>query len=233
MTEEHKVSFLSGLNRLHTIHGITIDENDYIELAFIAWDKIGDRALKMYHFHNKLNGNSLTLPCNFYSLEALITERGIQNYNLSYGVIFDYYSKYNYKLYGKPFNSDLYNISGNYINYSIENNELVFGEKDAKLLQGTTISVYYKGILSDSDGYPLITDRQAEAISYYIAYIMEHRKVMRRVGDANLLTYLKQEWSRLAARARVDEYISQNAMDAILDAQTSWDRKKWNVSLIV
>jgi hypothetical protein len=48
MSEEHRLSFMTGLNRLKLFHGISMNENDYIELAFSAWDKISDKATAIY-----------------------------------------------------------------------------------------------------------------------------------------------------------------------------------------
>ena len=42
---------------------------------------------------------------------------------------------------------------------------------------------------------------------------------------------LKQEWNDRVTQARVPEYISQNDMNEILDAHTSWNRKVYGKSL--
>ncbi len=234
MSEEHKLNFMSGLARLHSIHGLSIDENDYLELAFSAWDKIGDKAMGIYQLKvEHFEGATIKLPCNYYSVEAIVSDRlpiVAREQNI---FTLEQYNSLLYQYGRKPFSSDLYNIRGQFTNYSIIDSTVIFEQKDSEYLKDSTVTIYHKGVLSDSDGYPLITERQAEAIAFYVAYILEHRRLLRRIGDANLVTYLKQEWSKACARARVDEYISQNTMDLILDAQTSWNRKKWNLSLIV
>lgn len=42
---------------------------------------------------------------------------------------------------------------------------------------------------------------------------------------------LKREWSKLCDAARIAEHISQNEMNEILDAKTSWNRKVYGKSL--
>jgi hypothetical protein len=143
------------------------------------------------------------------------------------------YTNFLSKHHSKPFNGDLFNIKGSFVNYRLRDNKVVFEKEDAHRLNGHEITIYYTGILTDNDGLPYITEKQAEAISYYCAYITEHRKLMQRVGDANLVQYLKAEWFRKCNDAKVDEYMSQNSLDKILNAQTSWNRKRWNRSLIL
>jgi hypothetical protein len=41
---------------------------------------------------------------------------------------------------------------------------------------------------------------------------------------------LKQKWDRACLQARTPERMTQNEMDEILDAMTSWDRKKYGIS---
>lgn len=41
---------------------------------------------------------------------------------------------------------------------------------------------------------------------------------------------LQQEWLKLCSAARVPDYINQNEMNEILDANSNWNRKQFNKS---
>jgi len=227
MIQEFKVPFLSGLAKVQSMHGLEITEPEYLELAFSAWDKINTKAMRMYQYTATITDNKLTLPCNLYYIEAVMVEDyvafPVNRHNIDVFNIERFF-----KYYDKPFSADLYNIRGQFVRYEVRNNTLYFMEEDMNRLRSKTINLYYKGIVTDDDGYPMLTDKQAEAISYYVVYIMQHRRMMQGLGDANLVGYLKNEWLEACSRARVPEHMSQNAFDTILNANSNWDRKRWN-----
>jgi hypothetical protein len=41
---------------------------------------------------------------------------------------------------------------------------------------------------------------------------------------------LERQWKTKCTQARVPDYINQNEMDEILNAATSWDRKRYGIS---
>lgn len=227
MNQEYKVPFLSGIARTKLIHGIEITEPEYVELAFLAWDKINTKPLQPYRFCEKVEGNSIKLPCNVEVLEA-VTVESYTGYPIDSIYPEGFYIENSFRAYETPFSSSLYEIRGNFIRYQVRDSTLYFYEDDLARVNGREVTVYYQGVITDDDGYPYLTERQAEAISYYIAYVMNHRKLMQGMGDANLVAYLKNEWLAKCSQARVPIQFTQNAFDNILDAQSSWNRKRWN-----
>lgn len=240
INEEHRTNFMAGLTKLKLIHDIDMNENEYLELAFIAWDKIGDKALRIYKLEvDQFDGESIELPCNYYAIEAVVTNVAYCCYDKHngsggyYSGPVQYYNNHLYKYYCKPFNSDLYNINGSFVNYSLRDGAIHFNDQDSYILKDHRIDVYYQGIIVDDSGLPIITERQSEAIAYYCAWIHYQKLLYQGRSNGDLVQYLKGEWFRICSQARVDEYLSQNAMDKILDASSSWDRKLWNKSYII
>lgn len=93
--------------------------------------------------------------------------------------------------------------------------------------------VVYHGVLADEeDGLPLITEKESRAIAAFIAYISLYKESIQK-RDGNLLKLAKTietDWIKLCRAARVKDYLSQNDMDRILDACTSFNRKSYGKS---
>ena len=94
------------------------------------------------------------------------------------------------------------------------------------------INILYRGQVLDDDGLPQLTDKEVDALAAYIAYVVFYKRGLVN-SDANMLTLagtMKQEWLQKCDAARVSEYVSQNEMNEILDAQVNWNRKVFNKS---
>jgi len=92
--------------------------------------------------------------------------------------------------------------------------------------------VVYHGILADDEGLPLINEKEQRAIAAFIAYHYLYKDGIKK-RDANsikLAQIVKEDWLRGCNAARVPEHMSQNDMNAILDAKTSWNRKSYGKS---
>ena len=94
------------------------------------------------------------------------------------------------------------------------------------------IKIVYHGVIMDEDDLPLINDKEMRAIAAYVAYARTYREgLMKKDGNIiNLANSMKQDWWKACNAARVVHNISQNDMDAILDAKTTFDRKRYGVS---
>ena len=102
----------------------------------------------------------------------------------------------------------------------------------AKEYDGKIFILYY-GEELDEEGLPELTDKEVDAIACYIAMTVYYKKGLQTGNQ--LITQqaldLKREWSKLCDAARIAEHISQNEMNEILDAKTSWNRKVYGKSL--
>lgn len=82
--------------------------------------------------------------------------------------------------------------------------------------------VVYHGIFADEeDGLPLVNEKELRAIATYIAYVELNKEAIKK-RDINLMKMAKtieESYNKLAAAARVKEYLNQNDMDRILDVK--------------
>ena len=92
--------------------------------------------------------------------------------------------------------------------------------------------VVYHGIFADDEGLPLLNDKELRAVATFVAYTSLYKEGLRK-RDGNILKIaqlVKEDWLRTCNAARVSEYVSQNDMDRILDANVRWDRKQYGKS---
>lgn len=218
--------FYTALSHLQDFHGIEMNEDEFENIAFHAYLKIGNKRTSMYTISGQTTNCRFELPCNTDIVE-MVTTNGES-----------YQDKRNVNK-GNSINSILENrierntnegdsmnyIPGKMIDYTQVDNVLIF-KKDAH------INVLYKGELLDDEGLPKISTRETEAIANYCAYTHLYKKGLASKDPATiqLANMIKQEWSRTCTNARSPEYLNQNDFDNILQAQHSWDRKRYNVS---
>jgi len=95
-----------------------------------------------------------------------------------------------------------------------------------------SILILYKGEVLDDEGLPEITNKEAEAIATYCAYVDKYKEglITNNGNIIQLADTLKQQWLFKCDQARVPENLSQNELDQVLDAKTSWNRKVYNHS---
>lgn len=91
------------------------------------------------------------------------------------------------------------------------------------------IAVAYTGLSVDTEGYPLITRKQANALAAITARVAALKAANK--GDKNMaamLEYYMKTASRLKQAASIPEDISDNEIDSVLDAMTTFNRKSVN-----
>jgi len=115
--------------------------------------------------------------------------------------------------------------SDGYITYQLKDTKTI--AVDIKYAE-QEIVMAYTGISVDQDSYPLITRKQANAIAVVCAYNIILKRALRGdQGAANSLTFLKQEVGRMKQAAAIPENITENDIDQVLDAKTSFNRKSY------
>lgn len=217
-------NFYYALSLLDYVYGINMSEDLFEEIGLIAWNQIGNKRCKLYKYTACLDGcqKSLELPCNCDILEAVTTDfEDFQHVsNLHDRSLPGSFATETYIESTKSFKSPYY-ISGKFIPYERVGNTLYFTQPYNK------VNILYKGVVLDENGLPEITDKEAQAIALYCAYIQKFKEGLAS-NNGNLINIsdkLKQEWLKACDRARVPEDISQNEMDEILDAKNNWNRK--------
>jgi hypothetical protein len=93
------------------------------------------------------------------------------------------------------------------------------------------VNILYKGIYVNNDsGLPYLNDKEVHAIATYCAYVETYKKGIQTKDQSTvqLAQLLKKDWEKACSQARVPQYINQNEMNEILNANSSWNRKLYN-----
>ena len=221
------LNFMTAYVNLESQYGIIMDQNDFITTGMIAYEKIGNKNTEIKGEIVDIKNKQIKIPCDALSIEAVFA--------------------------GFP---DIVNTSNKmrfpqipsayierYINYWKYNQSLLYD--DGKLLKYTQVGdtlyfdydyhnvlLLYRAQLTDPDGLPYISEKEANAIAAYCAYTYLFKQAIanRDQGALQLSQTIKLDWGRLCDLARTPEKLSQNDADKILDAMVSWDRKMYGKS---
>ena len=213
-----------------SLYGITPDENNFEDLALTAWNKIGTKHTRLYKFEGSVEDGVLEFPCNLEdpdlieSVHIPIVDAQTSSNMTDFPWQNIWIESYIERL---PRLSDPYFHPGKLVKYSKGDNKLYFAHNYPK------VTVVYHGILvDDEDGLPLVNDKELTAIATFIAYASLYRESIKK-KDPNIMKFtqtIKEDWLRACNAARIPDHMSQNDMDAILDAKTSWNRKSYHKS---
>lgn len=213
-----------------SLYGVIPDENNFEDLALTAWNKIGTKHTRLYKYEGSVKNGVLELPCNIEDVDliesvhipvpdAQVTSNST-NFPWQNIWIESYIDRF-------PKSSDPYFHPGKLIKYDKGEGELYFAHNYPRVM------IVYHGILADEEeGLPLVNDKELTAIATFIAYASLYREGIKK-KDANIIKIaqtVKEDWLRACNAARIPDHLSQNDMDAILDAKTSWNRKAYNLS---
>lgn len=223
------MEFKSAMFQAHILYGLEMLPEDFEEVGLIAWNFIGNKKVRLYRFCSELtcNDNSVELPCNADIIEAVTYGFEDWNYTTNDTPNGDFNSQFveSYIEGRKLFENPLY-INGRYAKYERVGDTLYFDKNYGK------VNILYKGIILDEEGLPEIDDKECIAIATYCAYIKKYKEglITNNANIIQMAQLLEQKWHRYCDAARVPQYLNQNDMNEILDAKTSWDRKRYNKS---
>lgn len=223
--------FHYAISLAQTLYDIDINDMEQAEeIGLVAYNFIQNHHTHLYRATLDVDSDGAAeLPCNVLYIESVTSacredwesSSSIYEYgDLKSAFVEDYIEVH--KLRKDP----LYQ-SGRFIRYRREGNKIYV---DSRLSQ---VNILYHGEILDDDGLPYLNTKEAIAIADYIAYVYKYKEAMKAHKDKLALQMandLRQQWLFHCDAARVPEYLSQNDMDAILDAQSSWNRKKYHFS---
>ena len=204
----------------------------YETYAMSAWRKIGNKDYKMYLLKaNPICDNEggwyVCLPCNCNTIEAItLPFEDAQNITATE----NYYGMYSHPIedeieLAKRMPNELY-IPGKFVKYKELDDKVYFTENFP------VVNILYKGIYADEDGLPMLTWREMEAIAVYCAFAHYYKSGLK-TKDANeisLANVLKADWLQMCSRARLPESVSQNSMNEIISAMSSFNRSGYGRS---
>lgn len=222
-------NFHYGQVLLSMIYNVELSDDDYEEYGMLAWNLIGNKNVKLYRFKANIEeDNSITLPCNAVDgeIEAVTTNfedwETVKN-NTNWGDI----DSFNTEQRNEMFKTNIspYYSSGKFIKYQKIGDKLYFDRNYGQ------VNILYKGILLDDEGLPEISDKEAQAISTYVAYVLKFKEglITNNPQIIQLANTLKTNWLQQCDQARV-AYLNQNDMNNILDVKTSWNRHSFGKS---
>lgn len=213
---------------LDQLYGVEMEEEDIEEIGLLAWERIGNKNTRLYTYSTNIIGpdNYIELPCNAVSIESITTscEDWSRTSNKSdYGNIDNAFIENQIES-EKIFNSPYY-MSGKLLSYTQNGRTVYFSKNYGK------VNVLYKGILADEDGLPELSDKEANAIATYLAYVDKYKEGLKTNNTVmiNLATNLEQKWLKQCDQARVT-HLSQNDMNQILNIRDSWNRHMYGYS---
>ena len=220
--------FYSVKSHVSEMYGIDMDDDfEFETIAMSAWEKIGNRNTRLYKYCRKICDYKVELPCNADIVESVHLQwedfkntSNLQPYNYMY-LTYEHFIES--QMYERP---DLH-TAGKYAKYTQEGSALIFPYTDMN------VTIVYKGVLADEDGLPMLNNREVEAISSFCAYVKKRKEGMATMNQIIIqmaAQMLKPDWDIKCANARVAEYYNQNEMNDVLDAITSWDRKRYGKS---
>lgn len=224
------MNFHYAITLAQTLYDVEGDTEDLEEIGLVAYNFIGNKNTQL---HKKLldvncEDGSVQLPCGVDIIES-VTYCGMEDWNHTsnikeYGDVQSLYTE-SYIESQKAF-LDPYYISGKFVKYKRVGDKLYVNRGLSKVI------VLYHGEILDSDGLPEINDKEAIAIAEYIAYVIKYKEAIKTNNKYVLQQAqdLRQQWLFHCDAARVPEYVSQNEMDSILDAQSAWGRKMYGKS---
>lgn len=217
-------NFKYSMSLLNTMFGITIQEDDFEEIAIQGWNMIGNKRMRIYRYSTCVDEcqDGVELPCNVDQLEAVTTDWEDWNYSTNDTPNGNIYSAFveSYIEHRKAFRDPLY-ASGKFINYERVGDKIYFDRPYGK------INILYRGLQLDDDGLPEITDKEALAVATFCAYTIKYKEglITNNPNIIALAENLRNQWLLRADQARNDYYMSQNEWNQVLDAKTSWNRK--------
>lgn len=222
-------NFHYAMTLMEQLYGITIQEDQFEEIALVAWNLIGNKRYKLYRYSTCAQGctTEVQLPCNCDYIEAVTTSwedwestsNLYPNGDINSAHVEEYIES------RKQFKNPLYQ-RGKFVKYERVGDTLYLSEPYGQ------INILYKGVVLDDDGLPELTDKEANAIATYCAYVTKFKEGLM-TNNSNIISVanlLKQQWNVQCDQARVTDYLNQNEMDQILEAKTNWNRKIHNKS---
>ena len=227
-----KYSFNTAYTQARELYGLELNPDEFESIGLIAWDRIGNKDYRLYRYsttpvETPLGFWCVELPCNVDFIESVTAN--YEDYqkttpttlagNNQNGWIEGYIET-------RKYNTGTLYPSGKFIKYREEGHKIIMND------YFEVINIFYKGVITDETGLPMLNDKEMDAIAAFCIFADTRKKaiVTKDQTSWQMVPYLEQQWLVKCTQARVPDYINQNEMDEILNVMSSWDRKRYGKS---
>jgi hypothetical protein len=213
-----------------------LSEQRILEVAQLVLDKVGNKHNDLFVYKGVVDDKGrFDLPCNVEIIEAVGTQIPHSTFESVFAPLSSRQRVFDKAIYRVRDRHESY-FKGDFVNYTYKGDHLLISQEYTSKLNNQPhvysnkdIVVMYYGRIVDDLGRPMVTDREAEAIIYYMMYLKELKMRYKRQGDSGAAAQIAlQEANTMIARARVPTYISQNAMQDLKQVVQSRNQWKYN-----
>ncbi len=188
-------SFNTAYTQARELYGLELDPDVFESIGLIAWDRIGNKDYRLYKYSTQPIEDALgywyiDLPCNCDIIEAVTTN--YEDYqkttpttlagNNQNGWIEGYVESRKYNT------GNLYS-SGKYIKYREEGNRIIMND------HFEVINIFYKGVVVDDTGLPMLNDKEMDAIAAFCIFADTRKKAITTKDQTSwqMVPYLEQQ----------------------------------------
>lgn len=221
--KKHKL--YTALTQLYELHGVELDEDTFETYALSAYKKIGNKDYRLYRIRlypicDPEGGWYVCKPCNMDQIEAITLdfESAMETNAVSNNIGVATHSIEQWVEAGKHHNAHLY-LSGQFVKYRELGDRIYFTEPYK------AVNILYKGWFVDEDGLPYINDRELDAIVAYCLYAIDQKqgRLTKDAATIQLAQLEYQQWLKACSAARAPMELSQNTINEVLDAMSTWE----------
>lgn len=211
----------------NTLYNTSLDVNDFEDIVLNGWELIGNKHTELKREIVKVEDAKAHIPCGAIMIESVhvpyVDHQSSSSSSNAPLVENAYIEKYS-DLW--KWNTDPLYTEGKLVKYRLEDGYLHFDQNYPSVL------IAYHKLITDDEGMPKVSDAEVRALAAYVAYVDNFKQsLIRKDGNAmQLAAVIEQKWLKLCSAARIPSKITQNDMDAMLDAHTRWDRKVYRKS---
>lgn len=229
--KKRHLPFLTSKARAFTLYGIDATDDEFIEVAYGVWREIGNIATETHRYFVSVPEDfiiELPVQVEFIQSVTLVDQPPLITSFDSSGSkdsnVFSYQESSNLP----ELNQSITSSPGKSVNYLVESSNTIRVTSPDLLSRG--LMIVYTTIDTDKDGLPILNDKEVAAIAAETTKRLLFRKAFQGVGLKDkttmvLLQTITQEADRLMASAKINENISDDAIDKLLDIKTTFDRK--------
>ncbi|MCK5019135.1 MAG: hypothetical protein KAS32_18890 [Candidatus Peribacteraceae bacterium] len=218
--------FLTAMATAQQKYALSMKEDDFIEYAYPVWRTIGNIAPITRRFFTKVSDDfTVEIPQDCEFIRSITRIEGLER-NTKYdsaGMQDRHLPSVQTRSNIPDENQSLKTSPGQSVNYTLEPGAIRITSAD---LLNVEILIIYDAILVDDSGLPLLNDKEVAAIAAEVTRRDTVSGAFQGIKTKeSMLNYITVEADRYMAAAGIDEKISDDGIDKMLDIKTTWDRK--------